>query len=119
MAEEAQVPDGGVPRRLCAGWRSSAKGFVAAGSGPGLARTPALGPQTAALPQAGVPVATGSLAVCPEWSPARALAAGAAREEIAGVLLAVAPVAGMGRMVSAAPGHPGHQCARQAVADRL
>ena len=51
-------------------------------------------------------------------SAARALAAGAAKGEIAGVLLAIAPVAGMGRVVSAAPGHPGHQRSRQAAADR-
>ena len=50
---------------------------------------------------------------------ARVLAAGAAKDEIADVLLAIAPVAGMGRVVSAAPGQLGHQRARQAVADQL
>jgi alkylhydroperoxidase/carboxymuconolactone decarboxylase family protein YurZ len=34
------------------------------------------------------------LAVCLEWSAARALAAGAAKDKIADVLLAIAPVAG-------------------------
>ena len=48
-------------------------------------------------------VAIGSSAVCLEWSTARALAAGATEDEIADVLLAIAPVAGLGRVVSAAP----------------
>jgi alkylhydroperoxidase/carboxymuconolactone decarboxylase family protein YurZ len=38
-----------------------------------------------------------------EWSATRALAAGATKDEIAEVLLAIAPVAGLGRVVSAAP----------------
>ena len=37
------------------------------------------------------------------WSAGRALAAGASEDEIAGVLLAIAPVAGLGRVVAAAP----------------
>src|SRR5271165_5072072 len=41
-----------------------------------------------------VSVAIGSSAVCLEWSPGRALAAGASQNEIADVLLAVAPVTG-------------------------
>jgi len=48
-------------------------------------------------------VAIGSPAVCLEWSAARAVAAGATKDEIADVLLAIAPVAGLGRIVSAAP----------------
>ena len=48
-------------------------------------------------------MAIGSSAVCLEWSTARALAAGATEDEIADVLLAIAPVAGLGRVVSAAP----------------
>jgi 4-carboxymuconolactone decarboxylase len=80
------------------------EGFVTAGSGLDLARTSALDPKTAALLQAGVSVAIGSSAVCLEWSAARARAAGVTKDEIAGVLLAIAPVAGMGRVVSAAPG---------------
>ena len=80
------------------------EGFVTEGSGHHLARAPALGPKTAALLQVGVPVAIGSSATCLEWSAARALAAGAIKDDIADVLLAIAPVAGMGRLVSAAPG---------------
>jgi alkylhydroperoxidase/carboxymuconolactone decarboxylase family protein YurZ len=41
--------------------------------------------------------------VCLQWSTSRALAAGATKDEVADVLLAVAPVAGLGRVVSAAP----------------
>ena len=77
--------------------------LVAAGFGLELARTSALDFKTAALLQLGVSVAIGSSAVCLEWSAARALAAGATKDEIADVLLAIAPVAGMGRVVSAAP----------------
>ena len=58
---------------------------------------------TTALLQLAVSVATGSSAVCLEWSTTRALAAGAGEEEIAKVLLAIAPVAGLGRTVTAAP----------------
>ena len=48
-------------------------------------------------------VAIGSPGVCLEWSASRALAAGASEDEIADVLLAIAPVAGLGRVVAAAP----------------
>jgi alkylhydroperoxidase/carboxymuconolactone decarboxylase family protein YurZ len=62
----------------------------------------ALDPKTAALLQVGVSVAIGSPAACLEWCAGRALAAGASEDEIAGVLLAIAPVTGLGRIVSAA-----------------
>jgi len=74
-----------------------------AGLGVGLVKTSALDPKTAALLQVGVSVAIGSPAVCLEWSAGRALAAGASEDEIADVLLAIAPVAGLGRIVAAAP----------------
>ena len=48
--------------------------------------------------------ATGAPAACLEWSVTRALAAGATEDEITGVLLAIAPLAGLGRVVSAVPG---------------
>lgn len=73
-------------------------------SGLGLPGISALDAKTTALLQVGVSVAIGSSAVCLEWSAARALAAGATKDEVADVLLAIAPVAGMGRVVSAAPG---------------
>ena len=48
-------------------------------------------------------MAIGSPAVSLEWSSGRALAAGATEDEIADVLLAIVPVAGLGRVVCAAP----------------
>ena len=81
------------------------EGFVEdqAGLGLGPVKTSALDPKTAALLHVAVSVAIGSPAVCLEWSTSRALAAGASEDEIAGVLLAIAPVAGLGRVVCAAP----------------
>ncbi len=81
------------------------EGFVEdqAGLGLGLAGTSALDPKTAALLQVGVSVALGSPAVCLELCAGRALAAGASEDEIADVLLAIAPVAGLSRVVAAAP----------------
>jgi alkylhydroperoxidase/carboxymuconolactone decarboxylase family protein YurZ len=81
------------------------EGFVQdeAGLGMDQAATSALDPKTAALLQLGASVAIGSPAVCLEWSAARAMAAGASADEIADVLLAIAPVTGLGRVVSAAP----------------
>jgi alkylhydroperoxidase/carboxymuconolactone decarboxylase family protein YurZ len=63
----------------------------------------ALDPRIAALLRVGACVAMGSPAVCLEWSAGLALAAGASEDEIADVLLAIAPVAGLGRVVAAAP----------------
>lgn len=80
------------------------EGLAEAGFGPDLAGTPALDAKTTALLQVAVSVAIGSSAVCLQWSAARALAAGATKDEIADVLLAIVPVAGLGRVVSAAPG---------------
>ncbi len=81
------------------------EGFVEnqAGLGLGLAAASALDPKTAALLQLGASVAIGSPAVCLEWCAGRALAAGASEDEIADVLLAIVPVAGLGRVVCAAP----------------
>ena len=81
------------------------EGFVEdeAGVRLGPALTLALDAKIAALLQLGVSVAIGSSAVCLEWSTSRALAAGATEDEIADVLLAIAPVAGLGRVVAAAP----------------
>lgn len=78
------------------------EGFVEAGFGLGMAEVSALEAKTAALLQLGASVAIGSSAVCLQWSAARALAAGASKDEITDVLLAIAPVAGLGRVVSAA-----------------
>jgi 4-carboxymuconolactone decarboxylase len=81
------------------------EGFVGdhAMLGLGLPATSVLDPKTAALLQVAASVAMGSSAICLEWSAGRALAAGASEDEIAEVLLAIAPVAGLGRVVCAAP----------------
>ena len=81
------------------------EGFVQdeAGLGLGPVHTSALDPRTAALLQLAVSVAIGAPAVCLQWSAARAMAAGATDDEIADVLLAIAPVTGLGRVVCAAP----------------
>lgn len=63
-----------------------------------------LDPKIAALVKVGALAAIGSPEVCLEWSTSKALAAGATEEEVTGVLLAVAPVIGLGRLVAAAPG---------------
>ncbi len=81
------------------------EGFVEDDAGLGLGQVAALAldPKTVALLRVGACVAIGSSAVCLEWSAGRALAAGASEDEIADVLLAVIPVAGLGRVVTAAP----------------
>jgi DNA-binding CsgD family transcriptional regulator/alkylhydroperoxidase/carboxymuconolactone decarboxylase family protein YurZ len=80
--------------------------FVEDQAGLGLGQTgeQALDPKTAALLQLGASVAIGSPAVCIKWNTRRALAAGATDDEIADVLLAIAPVAGLSRAVCAASG---------------
>ena len=82
------------------------EGFVEGqvGLGLGLAGARILDPRTAALVQVAALAAMGSPAVCLEWSATRALAAGATEDEITDVLLAIAPVAGLGRVVTAVPG---------------
>ena len=77
--------------------------FVETGFGLDVAQRSVLDAKTVALLQVAVSVAIGSSAVCLQWSIARAMAAGATKDEIADVLLAIAPVAGLGRVVSAAP----------------
>ena len=74
-----------------------------AGLGLGLDGAPALDAKIAALLRLGAAVAMGSPGVCLEWSVGRALAAGATEEEIADALVAIAPVAGLSRVVAAAP----------------
>jgi alkylhydroperoxidase/carboxymuconolactone decarboxylase family protein YurZ len=80
------------------------EGLVDAGFGLGRAGASALDAKTAALLQVAVSVAIGSSAVCLQWGTSRALAAGATKDEITDVLLAIVPVAGLGRVVSAAHG---------------
>jgi alkylhydroperoxidase/carboxymuconolactone decarboxylase family protein YurZ len=64
----------------------------------------ALDPKVAGLVRIGALAAIGSPEVCLEWSTSEALAAGATEEEVADVLLAVAPLIGLGRLVAAASG---------------
>ena len=82
------------------------EGFVEdhAGLGLGLPASRCLDPKTAALVRVGALVAIGSPGVCLEWSTTRALAAGATEDEVTDVLLAIAPVAGLGRVTVAVPG---------------
>ena len=80
-------------------------GFVQdeAGLGLGPAGTTALDIKTVALLRVGASVAIGSSAICHAWSAGQAMAAGATDVEIAEVLLAIAPIAGLSRVSSAAP----------------
>ena len=75
-----------------------------AGLGLGLPASRVLDPKTAALVRVGALVAIGSPGVCLEWGTTRALAAGATEDEITDALLAIAPVAGLGRVTGALPG---------------
>ena len=81
------------------------EGFVQdkARVGLDLAQVSALDPKTAALIVVGAVVAIGASTACLRWSASRALAAGATEGEITEVLLAIAPVTGLGCVVSAAP----------------
>ena len=81
------------------------EGFVKdeAGLTLGPTGTSALDPKTATLLQVGASVTIGSSGVCLQWSASRALTAGATEDEIADVLLAIAPVTGLGRIAAAAP----------------
>jgi len=81
------------------------EGFIEnqAGLTPCQAGISALDPKTVALLQVGASVAMGSSSTCLEWSTGLALTAGASEDEIADVLLAIASVAGLGRVVAAAP----------------
>ena len=77
--------------------------FVEAGFGLGLCQTSVLDAKTVALLQVAVSVAIDSSAACLQWSTGRALAQGATKDEIAEALLAIVPLAGLGRVVSAVP----------------
>jgi len=79
------------------------EGFAKAGFELGPGQGSALDAKAAALLQVAVAVALRSSAVCLQWTAARALEAGATQDEITDVLLAIAPVASLGRAVSAAP----------------
>jgi alkylhydroperoxidase/carboxymuconolactone decarboxylase family protein YurZ len=80
------------------------EGFVKDEAGLALSSvaTSALDPKTARLLQVGASVTIGPSPVCLQWSVARAMAADATKDEIADVLLAIAPVAGLSRIAAAA-----------------
>src|SRR6516162_8495999 len=79
------------------------EGFIKdeAGLALGSAATSALDPKTVTLLQVGASVTIGPSPVCLQWSVTRAMAAGATEDEIADVLLAIAPVTGLGRIAAA------------------
>ncbi|HEX6930888.1 MAG TPA: carboxymuconolactone decarboxylase family protein [Streptosporangiaceae bacterium] len=81
------------------------EGFIKdeAGLVLGSAATSALGSKTVMLLQVGASATIGPSPVCLQWSVSRAMAAGATEDEIADVLLAIAPVTGLGRIAAAAP----------------
>jgi 4-carboxymuconolactone decarboxylase len=81
------------------------EGFIRdkAGLALGSAATSALDPKTVRLLQVGASVTMWPSPVCLQWSVARAMAAGATEDEIADVLLAIAPVIGLSRIAAAAP----------------
>ena len=81
------------------------EGFIKdeAGLALGSAATSALDPKTVTLLQVGASVTIGPSPVCLQWSVTRAMAAGATEDEIADVLVAVAPVVGLSWVVAAAP----------------
>jgi 4-carboxymuconolactone decarboxylase len=81
------------------------EGFIEdqAGLGLGLATTPALDPKTAGLLRLAAAASIGVPGICLEWCTGQALAAGATEQEIAEVLLAIAPVIGLGLIIAAAP----------------
>lgn len=86
------------------------EGFASDQAGLVLGQVPGaqvLDSKVAALVRIGALAAIGSPEVCLEWSTSKALAAGATEEEVTGVLLAIAPVIGLGRVVAAAPGVAG------------
>lgn len=86
------------------------EGFVSSHAGLDLAPPGAshvLDPKVTALVRIGALMAIGSPEVCLEWGTSQALAAGATEDEVTEVLLAVAPVIGLGRIVGATPGVAG------------
>jgi 4-carboxymuconolactone decarboxylase len=62
-----------------------------------------LDPKTQALVRLGGLVAMGGAAVSYHWAAEAALNAGATAEEVVGTLIAVAPISGLARVISATP----------------
>ena len=72
--------------------------------GEGVEPFPTLDPKTHALVRLGALISLGAPTTCYRFTIEVAYAAGAREEEILGVLAAVAPAAGLARLVDAAPG---------------
>ena len=64
-------------------------------------QTPGLDPKTQALIRLGGLVAMGAASTSYHWAAAAALDAGASAEEVVGALVAVAPISGLARVISA------------------
>jgi 4-carboxymuconolactone decarboxylase len=64
---------------------------------------PGLDPKTRALVRLGGLVAMGGAAGSCHWAAEAALDAGATAEDVVGTLIAVAPISGLGRVISATP----------------
>jgi alkylhydroperoxidase/carboxymuconolactone decarboxylase family protein YurZ len=65
--------------------------------------TPGLDPKTQALIRLGGLVAMGAAPVSYHWAAEAALNAGATAEDVVGALIAVAPISGLARVISATP----------------
>jgi 4-carboxymuconolactone decarboxylase len=64
-------------------------------------QAPGLDPKTQALVRLGGLVAMGAAPTSYQWAAAAALDAGASAEEVVGALVAVAPISGLARVISA------------------
>jgi alkylhydroperoxidase/carboxymuconolactone decarboxylase family protein YurZ len=64
---------------------------------------PGLDPKIQALVRLGGLVAMGAAPVSCHWAADAALAAGASADDVVGTLIAVAPISGLARVISAAP----------------
>jgi len=100
-----EVRDQEILRRLAIVDEGLASEQAGLGRAPTGARV--LDPATAALVRVEALAAVGAPEAWLEWSSSRALAGGATEDEITGVLLAIAPVIGLGRVADAVPGVAG------------
>ena len=66
-------------------------------------QAPGLEPRTQALIRLGGLVAMGAAPTSYQWAAAAALDAGASAEDVVGALVAVAPISGLARVISATP----------------
>lgn len=100
MSVERQCED--LLRRLSLNDEKTLESIL--GPGIGDPETSELGAKTSALVRLGALVATDSADPSYQWAVGVALATGASDDEIVDVLLTVAPIVGVARVSSAAPG---------------